>query len=168
MNKSDKPGTSPRQTGSSLIEVLVSLFILAFGLLGIAGMQANALRNNQGAFERSAAVFLTSSILDAMRASMQPDAARPGEMLVRDGYATGNFICSTQDITASDPLVKSDLERWLQNIQENLNGGAQDANTCGKISCEPSDSNLCTVSVRWDDSRANGEPAQVLETRSRL
>ncbi len=170
-----------RQTGVSLIEVLIAVFVLAFGILGIAAMQAGALRNNQGAFEQSAAVFLTYSILDAMRASMAPDPARPGEFVVRTGYATADdtpaddetandgFVCNNEQIPASDPLVASDLTLWLGNIQNNLNGGADDGSACGRIACAANDPNLCTVSVRWNNSRSlGGSGQQVVSTRSRL
>ena len=164
----DTSGTRTHQTGVSLIEVLIAVFVLAFGILGIAAMQAGALRNNQGAFEQSAAVFLTHSILDAMRATMQPDAT--GVLFVRPGYTTNGFICQSADIpTIADPLVESDLSLWFQNIQNNLNGGADDGSACGKIECDATDPNLCTVSVQWDNSRSlGGNQAQIVSTRSRL
>jgi type IV pilus assembly protein PilV len=163
------PEARNRQAGVSLIEVLVSIFVFAFGILGIAAMQAGALRNNQGAFEQSAAVFLTHSILDAMRASMRPDPVTPGRQLVRQDYVTGDFICLDNQISGSDALVENDLKRWLKNIRDNLNGGAADENACGRIVCSSTDPNLCTASVRWNNSRSlGGEAAQVVETRSHL
>jgi len=167
INKPNSPGTYSLQAGASLIEVLVSVFILAFGILGIAAMQAGALRNNQGALEQSAAVFLTHSILDAMRASMQPDADRPGTLVVREGYVTND--CIWQDPTVSDALVANDLSRWLKNIRDNLNGGETNENACGRIVCDADDPNLCTASVRWNNSRSlGGEAKQDVETMSRL
>ncbi|MCL1825282.1 MAG: type IV pilus modification protein PilV [Betaproteobacteria bacterium] len=169
INTLDTAGTRARQTGVSLIEVLVSVFVLAFGILGIAVMQAGALRNNQGAFEQSAAVFLTHSILDAMRASMQPDPDNPGQWLARQSYATSDFICQDSQIPGSDELVKNDLTRWLRNIRDNLNGGVTDDNACGKVECDSTDHNLCTASVRWNNSRSlGGIDEQVVDTRSRL
>ncbi|MDR2882118.1 MAG: type IV pilus modification protein PilV [Azoarcus sp.] len=157
-------GTHSRQTGASLIEVLVAVFVLAFGVLGIAAMQAGALRNNQGALEQSTAVFLTHSILDAMRASMVPDPADPGRFVVRPGYVTGGFICGVS--AAPDNLVSNDINRWLQDIRDNLNGGANDGNACGRIVCNAND---CTASVQWNNSRSlGGNQAQVVATRSRL
>ncbi|MDR2209335.1 MAG: type IV pilus modification protein PilV [Azoarcus sp.] len=165
----DPPVTRTRQIGVSLIEVLVSVFVLAFGILGIAAMQAGALRNNQGAFEQSAAVFIAHSILDAMRASMVHDSENPGRLIVRQGYATGNLICQDSQISSTDTLVANDLKRWLKNIRDNLNGGVADDNACGKIVCDVGDPNLCTVSVQWNNSRSlGGNAAQVVETRSRL
>jgi len=166
----DTSGTRSRQTGASLIEVLIAVFVLAFGILGIAAMQAGALRNNQGAFEQSTAVFLTYSILDAMRSSMRPDASNPGILAVRPGYVTNNFICQNSQIPADDALAANDLARWLQSIRNNLNGGVADNNACGSIACgEGGDLNLCTVSIQWNNSRSlGGNQQQIVSTRSRL
>ncbi|MCL2875302.1 MAG: type IV pilus modification protein PilV [Betaproteobacteria bacterium] len=161
------PGKCSYQAGVSLIEVLVSVFILAFGVLGIAAMQTGALRNTQSALEQSAAVFLTHSILDAMRASMQPDAEHPGALTVRPGYVTDGFICQSPQV--ADPLVANDLARWFKNIRDNLNGNVDDGNACGNIACDADDPNLCTAAVRWDNSRSlGGSNRQIVETRSRL
>jgi type IV pilus assembly protein PilV len=169
MTQTQPPGisvTHTRQAGVSLIEVLISVFVLAFGILGIAAMQAGALRNNQGAFEQSAAVFLTHSILDAMRASMR---LTDGELSVRPDYVTADFICTDSQISTTDTLVANDLKRWLKNIRDNLNSGVADDNARGRIMCTANDPNLCTASVRWNNSRSlGGETAQVVETRSRL
>ncbi|MFL8092610.1 prepilin-type N-terminal cleavage/methylation domain-containing protein, partial [Xanthomonas vasicola] len=44
-------------SGIGLIEVLISVVILGVGMLGIAAMQATALRNSQSSLERSQAVI---------------------------------------------------------------------------------------------------------------
>ena len=166
----DHSETRSRQTGVSLIEVLIAVFVLAFGVLGIAAMQAGALRNNQGSFEQSTAVFLTYSILDAMRSSMKPAADNPGMLAVRPGYETNDFICQDSQIPGTDALAANDLARWLKSIRDNLNGGVADDNACGKIDCGMGgDLNLCTVSVQWNNSRSlGGNQQQVVSTRSRL
>jgi type IV pilus assembly protein PilV len=162
------PGTRTCQSGVSLIEVLISVFVLAFGILGIAAMQAGALRNNQGAFEQSTAVFLTHSILEAMRASMRIDPDNPARLIVRTGYVTGGFICPDNPVSGTD-LVANDLNRWLRNIRDNLNSGVADDNACGQIVCDANDPNLCTASVRWNNSRSlGGDAQQIVATRSRL
>ena len=58
-----------RQRGVGLVEVLVAVTVLAIGMLGIAAMQATALRNRQSAVERSEAVVHSYAILERMRAN---------------------------------------------------------------------------------------------------
>ncbi|MDR1662046.1 MAG: type IV pilus modification protein PilV [Azoarcus sp.] len=162
------PGASSEQAGSSLIEVLVSVFILAFGILGVAGMQTGALRNNQGALEQSSAVLLAHSILESMRASMVHDDSAESDdrsaMKVADGYSTSDEICKASDVTSSG-APGEDLKRWIGEIHASLN----DDSACGQIVCETADPNLCTVTVKWNNSRAlGGDAAQTVTARSRL
>ncbi len=58
-----------RQTGFSLLEVLIAIVITSIGLLGLAGMQATGLRNNHSAYHRSQATVLAYDIADRMRSN---------------------------------------------------------------------------------------------------
>ena len=60
---------APHQRGSSLIEVLVALVILALSGLGMAALLSSALRVNQSAYLRSQASFLAQDIAERMRAN---------------------------------------------------------------------------------------------------
>ena len=53
--------------GMTMIEVLVTLVIVSFGLLGVGALQLMSLQVNQGANQRSQASMLALSALDAMR-----------------------------------------------------------------------------------------------------
>jgi type IV pilus assembly protein PilV len=48
-------GDSPRQSGFSLLEVLITLIILSIGLLGIAAMQLKGLQSAHSAYHRTLA-----------------------------------------------------------------------------------------------------------------
>ena len=61
--------TSRVSFGFSLIEVLISVVILAIGLLGIAALQVNAIRFNHSAQLRSMAVAQVGNIMDRMQAN---------------------------------------------------------------------------------------------------
>jgi type IV pilus assembly protein PilV len=61
------------QTGFSMIEVMVSVFILAVGLLGLMNLQMTSLKNNHSAEHRSTAVILAYDILDSMRLNRDAD-----------------------------------------------------------------------------------------------
>ncbi len=56
-----------RSRGVSLIEILVTLLVLAIGLLGVAALQGFSLQANQGAYQRTQAVNTAYEIADFMR-----------------------------------------------------------------------------------------------------
>ena len=55
------------QSGTSLLEVLISIIVLALGLLGYAGLQSVSMKNNHNAYMRSQATVLASDGLDRLR-----------------------------------------------------------------------------------------------------
>lgn len=58
-----------KMNGFTLIEVLVAMVVLAVGLLGLASLQALALKDNQDAYFRSQANFLIYEMSDRIRAN---------------------------------------------------------------------------------------------------
>ena len=150
---SHAPG-SRRVRGVGLIEVLVAVAILAFGLLGIAALQATALRNSQSSYQRSQAVTLSYSILDRMRANRTVTLA--------NGYNT----TKTCTVSASDGTqAGNDIRDWMQDTQAVLGTSA-----CGTINCsQPAATYQCTITVEWDDSRGTkGSSAQTLTTSTAI
>ena len=65
-----------RQTGLSMIELLVAVLVLAIGVLGITALQMVSLQNNRGALYRAEAVQLAYDMMDRIRAN--PEGAVPG------------------------------------------------------------------------------------------
>jgi type IV pilus modification protein PilV len=55
--------------GFSLFEVLIALVVLSVGLLGLASLQTNTLKFNQGAYLRTQATNLAYDMADRMRAN---------------------------------------------------------------------------------------------------
>lgn len=126
-----------RQHGASLIEVLVAVLIMAIGLLGIAAMQTTALRNNQSALERSQAVIHSYAILDAMRANR--------DQAIAGAYHMASLECDVPG--GGGTLAQNDIITWMQSIEDTLGDDA-----CGQVSCPAGQP--CTVTVRWNDVRA--------------
>lgn len=147
--------TPIRQRGAGLIEVLVAVLILALGLLGMAGLQANALKKNQSSYARGQAVMLSYFILDAMRSD-------------RSSALSGNYntatsgLCNSTAITGST-LADNTRKDWIDGLRTNL--GDVDT-TCGAIDC--ANTGVCTISIKWNDELAGGLGAQTFVTRSRL
>lgn len=143
--------TVPRSMrGVGLVEVLMAILVLTFGMLGIAAMQATSLRNGQSAMQRSQAVVQSYAILDSMRAN--PAVAKIG------GYNLTTMTCDPPDRA---DLATNDLADWIEALHEQLG-----PNACGKIACDGPD---CAITVRWSDNgtaSGNSTPASVLtETR---
>ena len=143
-----------RARGISLIEVMVSVLVLAVGLLGIAAMQSLALRGGQGSLESSQAVMQTGSILEAMRANPGVDYTMAKQ-------------CSVPTGTAS--LVAYDRREWIRALKNTIGSGElTDTTTCGQIACN---AGVCTVTVFWNDVRAGsdqGGTARNLQTSARI
>ncbi len=140
-----------KQKGFSLIEVLVTTLILAFGLLGMAGLQTVSLRNNVSAYERSQAVFLAYDITDRMRANRS--------IAVNGGYNVASSATSAT-VNLANALAQDDVKDWLDLITTTLPAGD------GSVSC-PSASSACQVDIYWDEARTGGN-LQNFQLKARL
>jgi len=130
------------QRGVGLIEVLVALLVLGVGLLGLAGLQSNALRFNQDALFSSQATTLSYDILERMRANMD-------QALTTNNY-TQNFgdpysavDCESVNCLPSQ-MADHDVSFWLNELAERLPEGR------GKISfTSVGSSRVYTITSRW-------------------
>jgi type IV pilus assembly protein PilV len=66
MKKSLSPAPSASQSGFALLEVLVSLLLFSFGVLGLIGLQARAISLSTDAEDRNRAALLANDIASAM------------------------------------------------------------------------------------------------------
>ncbi len=135
--------------GAGLIEALIAIIVLAFGVLGIAALQMTALRNSQSSLERSQATIAAYAILDAMRANR--------EEAIIGRYNLTTMTCSPPD---RGTLAMNDLADWIASLKGTVGSSACATVVCGSVECE--------VTVQWDDTRANGDPAQRITTVTRL
>lgn len=67
-------GGARDQRGFSLVEILVSILVLAIGLLGLAGLQSKMLAAEMEAYQRSHAMILLEDMMNRIRAD--EDGAR--------------------------------------------------------------------------------------------
>lgn len=74
MKRIARSGRSRCQRGFSLVEILVSILVLAIGLLGLAGLQSKMLAAEMEAYQRSHALILLEDMMNRIRAD--EDGAR--------------------------------------------------------------------------------------------
>jgi type IV pilus assembly protein PilV len=125
-----------RQIGFSLVEVLIAVLIMAIGMLGIAAMQAAALKNSGSAMERSQAVIQTYSYLDLLRAK-RADAVTSKLDLA--------MTCDEENL----PSTSVEQRNWISQLHQTLG-----PESCGAVDCLGG--GKCTITVQWDDSRIKG------------
>lgn len=141
-------GFCSRQRGFNLIEVMVALFILAIGLLGMAGLQTKALEYNHNAYLRTQATNLAYDMIDRMRANRKiAIGSTPYYEIDFDSAATSAQAC---DVSCTPvQLATHDLNVWRGAIASMLPGGL------GEIAIgESGGAYIAVVRVRFDD-RAN-------------
>jgi len=124
--------------GVSLIEVLVAVIILAFGLLGLAGLQSVSLRNNNSAMMRTQATYLAQDIIDRMRVNK---TAAIDDMSYEQPMAT-----ATPTVAVNSTLDVIDRNAWLTSIENTLPSGD------GEIDCVDA-TDVCEITIQWNDRR---------------
>ncbi len=144
-----------RQSGFSMIEVLVALLVLAIGLLGLAMLQGQGLKFNTHAYTRTQATTLAYDILDRMRANpsgvgngFYDVPSQSAAQAAIDAFAackTGACDC-TQSVCDSANLAKYDLGLWYE-MQGTLLPQA-----AGNLSTVERSGTQVTVTIRWHEN----------------
>jgi type IV pilus assembly protein PilV len=102
--------SSRAQRGFSLIEVLVSLLVFAFGVLTLVGLQASAIRFATDAQHRAEATFLADQLLGRMLIS------DPATIASFDHHATGTVACVPSGAASTHAVVAE----WLKDVSAAL------------------------------------------------
>ncbi len=128
------------QDGFTLVEVMVALVIFTISLLGLAGLQAAALRDNHLANQNTIATQLAEDMAERIRAN--PPGVTNGDYNAiftqpgaQDCY--GGSCSSTQ-------IAQMDAHQWFAAIQNALPSGT------GTVIANGSQFN---ITVMWDQER---------------
>lgn len=122
---------SSSENGFSLIEVLVSVFVLTVGVIGAASMQLSAMRTTQQSVLQTNALHLAAEMADTMRANINSmQAADQDNPYLRvdyhsarqtDGSSNGDCY-GTNAYCDSKQLAQSDIAEWLRHLNAVLPG----------------------------------------------
>lgn len=157
--------------GFTLIEVLVAIVIMSFGMLGLVGMQAFALQSNREARLQAQAAMLARELAEMMRGNKEigvittpPDnpylvslssgsmaAATPSYCLSVGNAATG--------CTSATDIANAEMTDWLARVDSTLPGARvvicfdsapYDSNGIPQWSCNPSGTNeIAVIKIGW-------------------
>jgi type IV pilus assembly protein PilV len=144
-----------RHGGFSLLEVLITIVVVAIGLLGVAGMQVASVKLSDLSAQRTTGINLTNEISNRIRANAPNVAAYQSDW----GATASGTSVAAQDLA---------LWRGANGLGAFPSGDgkitvSRDA-SCATVPLYP-DCTLVTVEVRWDERRARGgnpTPTQTL------
>ena len=148
--------TGPRQRGVSMVELLVSLLIFTFGMLGLAGLQTRSLGFNQSSLVRSQATALIDDVLDRMRAD------RSSALKGKWNTALGSTAAS---ITGNTFLYQTDLRDWKSNVERLMPSKSGRASI--EVNGGGATDGTVKIVIEWDDTRG-AEAPQTFEITTRL
>lgn len=143
-----RPSSPSRaQHGASMIEVLVTVVILAFGLLGLVGLQTKLQASEMEAYQRAQALILLQDM--ASRIASNRNAAASYVTAAPIGTGTP---CATP--TGTSTRQELDAIEWcnaLQGAAETQNAGASKIGAMigGRGCVETVGSNEYMVTVAW-------------------
>jgi type IV pilus assembly protein PilV len=157
-----------RAAGFTMLEVMIAIVVIAFGLLGLAGLQAFSLKNNQSASLRVAATMLAADMVDRMKANFQGVIAGEYNKPNPADYGTAVPGCLTTSGCTPQELAQNDLREWADRIAAALpnangivcldstpNDGADQANPA----CDNAGATLYVIKIWWLDDRTQGNVA---------
>ncbi len=135
-----------RQKGFSLIEVLITLLVVSFGLLGMAALIISGVRSNNIAHYRSVASKQTEDIADRMRANQAGLIAGVYDNLSATTPAGGD--CATNACSATQ-IATYDHAQWNTANSRLLPGGVGAVN--GSLAAG------YAITLMWTEKGMNGE-----------
>jgi len=166
-----------RQSGFTLLELMVALFVLAIGLLGIAGLQSFSLKNTQISGKQTYAMLYSQEMIDNMRANAGalsvPNDTSPYEF-DQTTVPTSNIPqCNStsagnvQACNAVD-LATFQVDRFYRQLKKNVDDNVEvDVAIADVIG---SSNKVVTILITWKESQAKQDPdtkltSETIETK---
>ncbi|GLS27919.1 type IV pilus modification protein PilV [Marinibactrum halimedae] len=146
------------QRGVTLIEILVTIVILAVGMLGLAAMQTMSLKNINNSQYRTLATIYAYDMAERMRSNQA--GVQNGNYNDIEGEET-NPSCSP---CSSVQIAQLDAFQWQQAIQQAAADGGLPAGALGTVEDVDSIANAFDISVSWPE-QTQDETGSVMDTQ---
>lgn len=150
-----------RQAGATLLEAMIALFLVAFGVLAMAGMQIRTLNETRNSAARNTAAQMTSDLLDRILANNVAVAQGNSTSPYRTSWgtpATPAVDCRTA-VCNSQQLAQFDLWQWKTALAEQLPEGD------GQVFVSTTDTAQLGVLLRWRRIMARQESTSSTATQ---
>lgn len=142
--------TRAGQSGLSLIEVLIAILVLAFGLLGFALLQTMGVRFTKSAQQRTVATNLAYELVDIMRTQRAHGSFYNGISFASFSSVT---VPSGGCARAVDATPDANITRWKCEVRSALPDGA------AQVALAPD--GIVRVTVRWGDANWDADATKI-------
>lgn len=154
---------STKQNGSSLIEVLVAVFVVSIGLLGVARMEIFSTQSNNAAIQRTTAANIAHDFMEKMRANPSELGAYAGLTLGDGSLSMPAADCRVNSCTTAD-IAAWDTWAWEQQligaaeVAAGVNTGGL-AEPRGCVTGPSGGPGEYTIAIAWRGQQSQPNPA---------
>ena len=133
-----------KQQGFSMLEVLITILIVSFGLLALAGLQMYGIKSNRTSYYRSIATMQADDLIERMRANRAYILKSTANAKQYENVPTTQPSCANSTCTA-EQQAKTDAFIWNSVNKEVLPGG-------GATVTYDATSGLYDITLKWKDN----------------
>ncbi|GAA3951010.1 type IV pilus modification protein PilV [Allohahella marinimesophila] len=175
-----------RQSGMTLLEVLIALMVLSVGILGIASLQMVSLQSTTNSNLNTHAMMLTNDLMERIRANRDAILDNQGRPNL-DNYGkaaevgfpdVGDLVaaCYTDTGCTENEMATNDLIQWSESLKQVLPVTTAELTKSAVICLDATpDTAACDglgsavkIAFSWSEStlldRQNADPAATLQT----
>ena len=101
-----------KQAGTTMLEVVISMFIMSVGLLGLAGLQSNAIKDSLNTARQSQTAWLVSELAERIRVNPGGQASDYNTKLTRENCSKPAKLCSNTPSGECTPAEMAAFDIW--------------------------------------------------------